>query len=73
MNPGEKEGTSVPVVISRSPGSRVRRGKTNRDERNVRDRVGRGGRLHERFEGPPVEVKVEGALREDGPRRKECP
>ena len=36
----ERECTSVPVVISRSFGSRVRRGKTNR-----------GGRLLRRFEG----------------------
>ena len=41
----EREGTSVPVVISRSFGSRVRRGKTDRGGRNVQDGVGRGGRL----------------------------
>ena len=53
--------------------SRVRCGKTDRDGRNVRDGVGRGGRLHERSEGPPVEVEVVGSPRKDGPRRKECP
>ena len=47
----EREGTSVPVVISRSSGSRVRRGKTDRGGGKVRDGVGRGGRLLERFEG----------------------
>ena len=49
---------------------RVRCRKTDRDGRNVRDGVGRGRRLPERFEGPPVEVEVEveGALRKDGPR-----
>ena len=36
----EREGTSVPVVISRSFGSRVRSGKTSRGGRNVRDGVG---------------------------------
>ena len=50
---------------------RVRCGKTDRDGRNVRDGVGRDVRLHERFAGPPVKVEVEGALRKDGPRRKE--
>ena len=50
--------------------SRVRCGKTDRDGRNVRDGVGRGGRLHERSEGPPVEVEVEGAPQKYGPRRK---
>ena len=47
----EREGTSVPVVISRSFGSRVRRGTTDRGGRNVQDGVGRGGRLLWRFEG----------------------
>ena len=41
----EREGTSVPVVISRSFGSRVRRGKADRGGANVRNGVGRGGRL----------------------------
>ena len=41
----ERERTSVPIVISRSSGSKVRRG------RNVRDGVGPRRKAFKRFEG----------------------
>ena len=47
----ERESTSVPVVISRSFGSRVRSGKTSRGGRNVRDGVGPRRKAFKRFEG----------------------
>ena len=51
VNECERESTSVPVVISRSFGSRVRHGKTGRGERNVCDSVGPRRKAFGRFEG----------------------
>ena len=46
----DRGGRNVRVIVSRSFGSRVRRGKADRGGRNARDGLGRGGRLHERFD-----------------------
>ena len=51
VNKCERESTSVLVVISRSFGSRMCRGKTGRGGRNVCDGVGPRRKAFGRFEG----------------------